>query len=97
MHGAAGEELCGGDGKCGGQLDDGIGAVLDGVPRPFVFMKDCRFAALGEVAAHDTEDFVASGQSARLGELVFMSVVEGVVFANYRTKFHVFFPVSFTS
>ena len=96
MHRAACKQFGRGDGKGGGQFDHGVRAAFDRVPCALVFVEDGRLPALGEIPAHDAEHFVAAGKPARFGKLVPVSVVKGVIFANYRTKFHVFSLVSFT-
>ena len=76
--------------KRGGQFYDGVRAVFDGVSCPHVFGEERGFPALGEIAAHEAQDFVASAFRANLVKLVQVPVVKGIVFANYGTYFHFF-------
>lgn len=88
MNRAPREQLCGGNGKHGGQLDHRVCAVLYGVAGAYRFMKDGGFSPLGEIPAHEAKNFIAAALFPDLLELIEMPVMKGIIFANYCTYLH---------
>ncbi|MBP3434475.1 MAG: hypothetical protein J6K50_04295 [Clostridia bacterium] len=71
-----------------GQFQNDVRAREERVFGSDMFFQDRRLAALDEISAHQTHDRVRARKLARGGELVEMTVMEGVIFANYRANFH---------
>ena len=88
FHGAPCKQFGGGGGKDGGEFENGVGARQYGVSRPFVPAANRRFSPLHETPAHDAHDRVAARKPLCFLQLIEMSEVEGVVFANNPANFH---------
>ena len=70
------------------QFEHGVYACPNSVFGACIFVEYGKFAALGETAAHDAHDGIASAFRACLFQKIGVPVVKGIVFANYAANSH---------
>ena len=71
-----------------GHFDNEVSAGEKRGASPEKLAVDCRGPALYEVTAHDDRDEIGSGPASCLFNLIFMAIVEWIVFCNDGSCFH---------
>lgn len=82
-----GKEFGTGGGVAGGELKDEIGTVKERHTGTVIFMGHRGGTALDEVATHDDNGVVSSGDLPGFGQQVAVAVMEGVKFSDNGNGF----------